>query len=268
VYEDSHHDTTTTDTHHGDDQLTVDVDGQSYEVQENYDFDGDGHNDTAVVETQDGYTAFADTNHDGTADVAVQYDHNGNIVAGAEYNESTGQWTEQNPDSLPTPTGGGADDSGSHHSTGSTGGHSSGGSTGGHSTDTTHQSTDTSSTPGHSGGSTGGHSSGSGEDITVDTKDGQFDAGKAEYDMDGDGTNDTAIVTDDQGNTYAFTDTDHDGTADEAVVIDSKGDVTVAENKGGADWEVAEQGHIDSSGQYHSDSHSGSSGSDSVWAQS
>ncbi len=46
--------TTTTDTH-GDDELTVEVDGETYEVEENYDFDQDGQNDTAVVETEDGY---------------------------------------------------------------------------------------------------------------------------------------------------------------------------------------------------------------------
>jgi hypothetical protein len=286
VYVDEHgDDTSTTDTHGGDDHLTVEVDGQTYDVQENYDFDGDHQNDTAVVETQDGYIAFADTDHDGTADVAVQYDHDGNIVAGAEYNESTHQWTEENPDHLPTPSGGGADDGGAHsgghsHDPGhqsdtsgrgqttdtsqhtDTGGHQGGGhQTGGHTTDTS-QHTDTG---GHQGGGhqTGGHSSAH-EDITVDTPNGQFDAGQANYDTDGDGTDDTSIVTDKDGTTYAFTDADGDGKADEAVVIGADGHVTVAENTGGDQWQVVDEGHLNSDGTYHSDS----SGSDSVWAES
>ena len=66
MYVDDHgDDTSTTDTHGGEDQLTVEVDGETFEVEENYDFDGDNENDTAVVETEDGYIAFADTNHDG-----------------------------------------------------------------------------------------------------------------------------------------------------------------------------------------------------------
>jgi hypothetical protein len=252
VYVDEHgDDTSTTDTHGGDDHLTVEVDGQTYDVEENYDFDQDGHNDTAVVETQDGYIAFADTDHDGTADVAVEFDHDGNVVAGAEYNESTHQWTEENPDKLPTPSGDGS------HSTGTSGpGHTSDTSSHGHTSDTSGHSDKS----GHQGG---GHSSGS-EDIKVETPKGEFDAGQAAYDSDGDGTNDTAIVTDKDGTTYAFTDEDGDGTADDAVVIGADGHVTVAHNTGGDEWQVVEEGHLNSDGSYHSDS----SGSDSVWADS
>jgi hypothetical protein len=258
VYVDEHGDDTTTDTHGGDDQLTVEVDGETYEVEENYDFDQDGENDTAVVETEDGYIAFADTDHDGTADVAVKFDEDGNIVAGAEYNESTHEWTEENPDKLPTPTGGGADD-------GSGGAHNTGGHDTGHQSDTSHGSDHKADSADHAddGNRPGGHSSGS-EDITVDTPKGEFDAGQAAYDSDGDGTNDTAIVTDADGTTYAFTDEDGDGTADTAVVIEADGDVTVAENTGGDEWQVVEEGHLNSDGTYESDS----SGSDSVWAES
>jgi hypothetical protein len=238
VYVDEHgDDTSTTDTHGGDDQLTVEMDGEIYEVEENYDFDQDGSNDTAVVQTQDGYIAFADTDHDGTADVAVEFDHDGNVVAGAGYNESTHEWTEENPDKLPTPSG-----DGSH-----TGGHNSGGHDSGHPTDT----------------SSHGHISGS-EDIKVETPKGEFDAGQAAYDSDGDGTNDTAIVTDQDGTTYAFTDEDGDGKADDAVVIGADGHVTVAHNAGGDEWQVVDEGHLNSDGSYHSDS----GGSDSVWADS
>lgn len=257
MYVDEHgDDTSTTDTHGGDDTLTVEVDGETYEVEENYDFDRDGENDTAIVETEDGYIAFADTDHDGTADVAVQFDEDGNIVGGAEYNESTGEWTEEDVNKLPTPTGDGADD-------GSSGG--SGGRDRDEDSDrgSERQASDSDDTDSDSSGTDDRRGSG-GEDITVETPKGEFEAGPAEYDSDGDGTNDTAIVTDEDGTTYAFTDKDGDGDADQAVVIEADGDVTVAENKGGDEWEVTETGHIDADGTYES----GSSGSDTVWAES
>lgn len=249
MYVDEHgDDTSTTDTHGGDDSLTVEVDGESYEVEENYDFDHDGKNDTAVVETEDGYIAFADTDHDGTADVAVEFDEDGNIVAGAEYNESTGEWTEEDPDRLPTPTGDGTDDS-------------SGGS---RPSDRDSDSDDRGSERqvSDSDEDDDRRSGSGGDDITVETPKGEFNAGEAEYDTDGDGKDDTAIVTDKDGTTYAFTDTDDDGTADQAVVIEADGDVTVAQNTGGDEWEVTETGHLNPDGSYESDS------SDSVWAES
>jgi hypothetical protein len=75
-----------------DDQLTVEMDGESYEVEENVDLDGDGVSDAAVVQTGDGYLAFADTDADGIADTAVAIDQGGNLVATAEYDETTGEW--------------------------------------------------------------------------------------------------------------------------------------------------------------------------------
>ncbi len=236
-------DDTSTDTDTaGQDELTVEVDGEDYEVEENYDMDGDGANDTAVVETDDGYMAYADTDGDGTADVAVQYDDQGNVVAGAEYDESTGEWQEENVDTLPTPTGDGADDADSSTDSSDTD------STDTDSTDASDTDTDTSAAEG---------------DITVDMPGEDVDAGPATYDTDGDGTNDTAIVTDTDGTTYAFTDTDGDGSADQAVVIESDGDVTVAEHTGDDEWTVSEEGHINPDGTYESDSSGSTTGSDS-----
>ncbi|MFC4854963.1 DUF6802 family protein [Actinophytocola glycyrrhizae] len=225
----------------GQDDLTVEIDGEEYHAEENVDLDADGQNDTAVVETEDGYLAFADTDGDGTADVAVEYDSEGNPIAGAEYDETTGEWTEEDVENLPTPTGDGADDA-------------DGSGTGG--TDTT----DTDDTTGTSGSG--------GESITVDMPGEDVDAGPATYDTDGDGTNDTAVVTDADGTTYAFTDTDADGEADQAVIIESDGDVTVAEHTGEDEWTTTEEGRIDSSGEYVPDSGSSSSSasSDAVWA--
>jgi hypothetical protein len=227
----------TTDDTTGHDDLTVEIDGEEYHAEENVDLDGDGQNDTAVVETEDGYLAFADTDGDGVADVGVEYDENGNVVSAGEYDETTGEWSESDPESLPTPTGDGADDADG---------------SGADTTDTTTDTTDTTGT------------SGSGGDITVDLPGEDVDAGPATYDTDGDGTNDTAVVTDADGTTYAFTDVDGDGEADQAVVIEADGDVTVAEHTGDDQWTTTEEGHIDSSGEYTPDS---SASSDSVWAE-
>ena len=97
--------------------------------------------------------------------------------------------------------------------------------------------------------------------------------GAAALDTDGDGTNDTAIVTDTDGTTYAFTDADGDGTADQAVVIESDGDVTVAEHTGEDEWTVTEEGHLNPDGTYSTDGSGSGTGSDSgagsdaVWAE-
>ncbi|HEX6359683.1 DUF6802 family protein [Actinophytocola sp.] len=237
-------DTTTDDTTEdtaGQDDLTVEIDGEEYAAEENYDYDGDGQNDTAVVETEDGYLAFADTDGDGTADVAVEYDADGNVVGGAEYDESTGEWAAEDVESLPTPTGDGAD--------GADG-------SGTDSTDAT-DTTDDSTT----------ETSGDGESMSVDLPGEDVEAGPPTYDTDGDGTNDTSVVTDSDGTTYAFTDVDGDGAADQAVVIESDGDVTVAEHTGDDEWTTTETGHIDEQGNYESDSTSSSASSDAVWAQ-
>jgi hypothetical protein len=242
VDDDTSTDTDTTDTDTGaQDELTVEIDGEEYEVEENVDLTGDGQNDTAVVETEDGYLAFADTDGDGVADVAVEYDEDGNPVAGAEYDESTGEWTAEDVENLPAPTDGGADDAD------------------GSGTDTTDTTTDTDDDATSTGG----------ESITVDMPGEDVDAGPATYDTDGDGENDTAVVTDADGTTYAFTDTDGDGEADQAVIIESDGDVTVAEHTGEDEWTTTEEGHIDSSGEYVPDSGASSTSSvasDAAWA--
>ncbi|GLZ37469.1 hypothetical protein [Actinokineospora sp. NBRC 105648] len=233
-------DTTADDAGH--DELTVEVGGEGYEVQENYDYDQDGHNDTAVVQTEEGYMAFTDTDGDGTADTMVELDQDGNVTAAAEYSEASGEWTEAEAGSVHNPSGDGADD--------------------GHGTGHTAPSNDDDSNT-----HTTTHTSGGGDDITVDTKDGDVAAGAAEYDADGDGKNDTAVTTDQQGNTYAFTDSDGDGEADEAIVIEADGDVTVAQHTGEDEWTTVETGHIGADGSYSSDSTAAApaSGSDSAW---
>jgi hypothetical protein len=237
-------DTTTTDTDAGQDELSVEIDGEEYTVEENYDFDQDGQNDMAVVQTSDGaYVAFADTNSDGTADVAVQYDDQGNVVAGASYDATTGEWSAESVESLPTPTGDGAGDA-------------TGADEGSAPEDT--GATDVSDTTDPTEPPAGG------ESITVDLPGEDVDAGPAEYDSDNDGTNDTVVVNDTDGTTYIFTDVDGDNEADQATIIEADGDVTVAQHTGEDEWTVVEEGTMAEDGTYTPDA---TSGSDAMWAE-
>ncbi|WP_341771253.1 DUF6802 family protein [Amycolatopsis acidicola] len=85
-------------------------------------------------------------------------------------------------------------------------------------------STDTDSQAGHQG------------DITADMADGTVDLGAATVDSDHDGTADTAVVTDDDGNTRMFTDTDGDGSADVQTIITPEGESTTYEHTGPGEW--------------------------------
>ncbi|MFC4857146.1 DUF6802 family protein [Actinophytocola glycyrrhizae] len=221
------------DSADSDDELTVDIGGEEYTVEENVDFDDDGANDTAVVATEDGGAiAFADTDGDGVADVAVEYDADGEVVTGAEYDETTGEWHEEDVEALPTPSGDGAD--------GATGGTETTGTT-----DPTGAPEDPSST---------GYEAGE-DDMTVDVPGEDVNAGPATYDTDRDGENDTAVVNGEDGTTYVFTDTDGDGEADEAAVITQEGDVTIASHTGDDEWTVVDEGHLNPDGTYESDEH-------------
>lgn len=72
--------------------ITVTVEGEDYEAEATVDLTGDGVDDTAVVETEDGAIAFTDTGDDGQADLMTRVDANGNIVGQASFDESTGEW--------------------------------------------------------------------------------------------------------------------------------------------------------------------------------
>lgn len=243
----------------GDDELTVEIEGEEYVVEENADFDGDGHNDTAVVTTEDGGAiAFADTDGDGVADVAVEYDANGDIVVGAEYDESTGEWQEEDVESLPTPTGDGADDgsggSGDSYDEDTDDSVDTGGTSPTSADDDDENYADTEDTDGVSDAD---YEAGS-DDMTVDVPGEDVNAGPATYDTDHDGENDTAVVTGTDGTTYVFTDVDGDGEADEAAVVTTDGDVTIATHTDDDEWTVVDEGRLDSDGNYESDQHAGS----------
>lgn len=99
--------------------------------------------------------------------------------------------------------------------------------------------------------------------ITVHTPDGTMNVGPAEYDMNSDGTNDTAIVTDPDGATQVYVDTDGDGLADESVLIGVDGAVTVSEAVSDGEWQVTQTGQLNPDGSIELDQ----SGSDEAWSQ-
>ena len=99
--------------------------------------------------------------------------------------------------------------------------------------------------------------------ITVHTPDGTLNVGPAEYDMNSDGTNDTAIVTDPDGATQVYVDTDGDGLADESVLIAADGAVTVSEEVADGEWQVTQTGQLNPDGSIELDQ----SGSDEAWSQ-
>ncbi|KAA2251454.1 hypothetical protein F0L68_37225 [Solihabitans fulvus] len=87
------------DEHGGTDgELKVTVDGQEYTAEETYDYDHDGHLDSAVVDTDDGgHVVYTDTHHTGHADLETTYDAHGKPVSAAKFDEHTGKWTAVDP---------------------------------------------------------------------------------------------------------------------------------------------------------------------------
>lgn len=230
MYDDSDHDSNSSSGHG--DEMTVTVDGEQYEVEEEYDINKDGHNDTAIIHTDDGgAVAFTDADGDGDADVAVELDDDGNVVGAARYDEASGDWVAVDPKT--------GQESGSHD--------------GGHSTTTASHNDSSHSDGSHSTGS----SSHSGGGMTVDVPDQQEDinVGPATVDANHDGKNDTVVETESDGTVIAFTDTDNDGDADVVTVIETDGDVVIGEHTGEDEWTDVETGHVDSHGNYTPDKH-------------
>ncbi|WP_367134022.1 hypothetical protein [Saccharothrix sp. HUAS TT1] len=94
-----------------------------------------------------------------------------------------------------------------------------------------------------------------GKSIVVDMEDGaDQDVGPATEDTDGDGRADTAVVKDEDGDTWLFTDADGDGTADLATEITQDGEVTVSKHTGDDEWTEVEHGRIGEDGKYTPDS--------------
>ncbi|SHE59804.1 DUF6802 family protein [Streptoalloteichus hindustanus] len=97
----------------GNGDLKITVDGEEYTAEANYDQDHDGVDDTAMVQTEDGFLAYTDTDHDGDADVLTKLDSRGKVIGQAKFDAHSGQWVDTTGKA-----GGGAD----HRETASRGG--------------------------------------------------------------------------------------------------------------------------------------------------
>lgn len=89
--------------------------------------------------------------------------------------------------------------------------------------------------------------------MSVDTPDGEILVGAPTHDTDADGSYDTVLVEDAEGDTVIYTDADEDGDADFTTEITGDGRITVSEHTADGDWAVIERGHLDEHGQYHRD---------------
>lgn len=75
--------------------ITANVEGETYELDATHDVDGDGQDDTAVMQTSDGnYLVVADADEDGVADAAVLTDAGGQVIETAYVDPATGEWVE------------------------------------------------------------------------------------------------------------------------------------------------------------------------------
>ncbi|XVS64394.1 hypothetical protein ACQPYE_40175 [Actinosynnema sp. CA-299493] len=93
-----------------------------------------------------------------------------------------------------------------------------------------------------------------GKAIVVDMEGGaDQNVGPATEDTDGDGRADTAVVKDEDGDTWLFTDADGDGNADLATEITQDGEVTVSRHTGDDEWTEVEHGRIGEDGKYTPD---------------
>ncbi|RZS37722.1 hypothetical protein EV193_105280 [Herbihabitans rhizosphaerae] len=99
MYVDDNGDTGGTGTEgQGTDQhMAVEINGQEHDLELNYDLDHDGNRDAAVVQTDRGYMAFVDSNHDGAADKMVQLDEQGKVLGEARYDAATKEWVAVDP---------------------------------------------------------------------------------------------------------------------------------------------------------------------------
>ncbi|MGH3438609.1 MAG: DUF6802 family protein [Sciscionella sp.] len=82
--------------------ISVEVDGQEYTANETVDYDHDGVLDGAQTATPDGgELLYVDSDHDGVADMAIGYDHSGQVISEARLDPHTGSWIGETPTSDP-----------------------------------------------------------------------------------------------------------------------------------------------------------------------
>lgn len=73
-------------------------------------------------------------------------------------------------------------------------------------------------------------------DMVADTPDGIVDVGSATVDSNNDGTGDTVVATDSQGNTLLLTDVDGDGKGDIETVVTPTGETHTYQHTGPGQW--------------------------------
>ncbi|GAA0507286.1 hypothetical protein GCM10011581_41060 [Saccharopolyspora subtropica] len=103
-----------------------------------------------------------------------------------------------------------------------------------------------------------------GQQMVIDTPQGDVQVGPATEDTNQDGVADTAVVETESGSTMLVTDVDGDGSADQLVEITQTGDVTISRHTGDGEWTVVEQGTMDQDGQYTPNPASGAT-DDAAW---
>ncbi|AOS66102.1 hypothetical protein TL08_26670 [Actinoalloteichus hymeniacidonis] len=214
--------TASTDT-----DLKVTVDGEEYSAEANYDIDGDGINESIVMETADGHAVYSDIDGDGDADLLVQLDESGDVTSAAGYDEATGEWTYTDPQDIAG--GPGSDSIGDNYDDADYG------------------------TPGSDADLDSG-----GTPLIIETPSGTMETGPATEDIDGDGVPDTAVVAADNGSILIVSDVNGDGEADMVAEFRTDDSVVVSEHAGDGEWIVTESGRLDDEGNFVPDAGYGS----------
>ncbi|APU17959.1 MULTISPECIES: DUF6802 family protein [Actinoalloteichus] len=200
-----------------DTDLKVTVDGEEYTAEANYDMNGDGINDSVVIESDEGYAVFSDVDGDGDADLLVKLDENGDVTSAAGYDEAAGDWVGTDVEDAIGGSGTGVPTDGQD--------------------DYSRTGDDVDVTA-------------DGAPMIVETPSGGVEAGPPTEDLDGDGVLDTAVVTGDDGTILVVSDVDGDGEADMIGEFGADGRVVVSEHVGDGEWIITESGRLDAEGNF------------------
>lgn len=226
------------------DLVVVSADGSEIELgPPNLSYSGTGL-DAVAIEASDGVVeVYADSDHNGDVDLALRIDADGSFVAWTTDGE--GHWTLHATGHV-DPTGATVVDSevdqaavGTEPSVAAGTSSSSSSSPSTATTDVPASASEEVSYPGVVAG-----------DIAVAADGHYIDAGPAQYDLDGDGHAETAVVEAD-GRIIQVSDTDGDGRADEMLQVDKATHrAAILTDDGSGKWEVAATGHIGADGGF------------------
>jgi len=80
------------------DHLDIQVEGQEYTADVNYDLDHDGIDDSAAYGQADGtVVAYIDADHDGQADGYLHVAADGSVIQSAHFDQASGNWVASEP---------------------------------------------------------------------------------------------------------------------------------------------------------------------------